>query len=200
MRADANTLGDRRLRVALDRPASLLDDAPMNPARTSMSLPTALLPPTLDEALVARLTALAEQLDGGARLGEADDWAAEFNRAAGTSFEVATFQGIYGAMEHADWVRSVLVRPVAARTEPPTRPEMIEIVARVMSAEGRESDHAFWLQILETHLHPRASDLIYWPGRFFGDGDDSRVMTPEQVVDAANEDLGRNNAPPEHGR
>ena len=157
-------------------------------------LRAALEAPTFDTALVARLGALASRLDGGMRNPEAASWVAEFNREASTDFKLAVFQGVYGAMRHEAWVRTVLARPLAESTPVPTDAEMIEIVRRVMAAEGDEGARAFWLRVLETHLHPRASDLLYWPGEFFGDGDDRRKMTPEEVVTAARADEGARRA------
>jgi len=29
------------------------------------------------------------------------------------------------------------------------------------------------------------TDLIYWPGVYFGDGDNSREMTPKEILDTA---------------
>ena len=71
-----------------------------------MNLRPELMPPVLDEALVARLAKLADQLDGNPD----EDKRAEFNRLAGTDIPSQEFQGIYGGDDHTDYVRRVLYR------------------------------------------------------------------------------------------
>ena len=60
-----------------------------------MHLRRELMPPTLDVALVTRLSDLAAGLDGAAP-GQREDDLAEFNRLAGTEISFEEFQGIYG--------------------------------------------------------------------------------------------------------
>ena len=66
-----------------------------------MELRPELMPPALDEALVARLARLAARLDG-AHPGLWEDDLAEFNRLAGTALPFEEFQGIYGGEDHKD--------------------------------------------------------------------------------------------------
>ncbi len=150
-----------------------------------MELRPELMPPRLDEAKIARLAKLAAQIDG-ANPGQWEDQLAEFNREAGTTFAFKDFQGIYGGQEHETWVRNVLSAPFQKRLPDITRPELVELVRRVNLAEGQEHEIYFWLKMLEQNLpDPRVSDLIFWPGEYFGDGDNSRKFTPEQLVDIA---------------
>jgi hypothetical protein len=150
-----------------------------------MELRSELMPPVLDEAKVARLGALAAQIDG-ARPGRWENDLAAFNAEAGTAFEFADFQGIYGGQDHDTWVRKVLAGPLTIRIPDITRAELMELTRRVMEADGAEHEIAFWLDMLALNLgDPRVSDLIYWPGEYFGDGNNARELTPEQVVDTA---------------
>ena len=41
------------------------------------------------------------------------------------------------------------------------------------------------MRVLEHHLDPRISDLIHWPGEYFGDGDNSRELSPQDILDIA---------------
>jgi hypothetical protein len=66
-----------------------------------MELRPELMPPALDEQLVARLAKLAAHLDGDPD----EELRAEFNRLAGTDIPMAEFQGIYGGEDHEDYVR-----------------------------------------------------------------------------------------------
>jgi hypothetical protein len=144
-----------------------------------------LMPPTLDEALVARLADLAATLDGSPSGGSEDDVAA-FNAEAGTSFAWLDFQGIYGAQDHDEWVRSVLAELHVHRVADITRAELVEMVRRVMSRDSEEYEVWFWLEMLEVNLpEPEIIQLIYYPGDYLGDGNNTRELTPEQIVDLA---------------
>jgi hypothetical protein len=151
---------------------------------TAMELRPELMPPKLDEAKVARLGKLAAQLDGGAD-GPWEEWLDKFNRLAGTDLQFKNFQKIYGAMEHDEWVRDILCRPYAKKLDGVTREEWLEVIRRVMNAAGEEHEQSFWLTLLEENLDPHISDLIFWPGEYFGDGDDSRELSPEQILEIA---------------
>jgi len=118
------------------------------------------MPPILDEAKVRHLAALAEQLDGAAP-GQWEEQLAEFNRAAGTSFTIEDFQGIYGGSDHADWVRRVLYRQSFDPIADLSNAEMAEIVSRVTACGP---GHDYFLELFLANCeHPAGSDLIFWP-------------------------------------
>ena len=81
-----------------------------------MGLRPDLMPPSLDESLVARLTELSEQIDCGHREQTREQLAA-FNRQAMTELEFIDFQGIYGGQDHDTWVRKVLATPFERRVQ-----------------------------------------------------------------------------------
>ncbi|QFY15048.1 hypothetical protein GBF35_50640 [Nonomuraea phyllanthi] len=58
-----------------------------------------------------------------------------------------------------------------------TRDELVEIIRRIMEAD-QETDYYFKL-LKVNGLHPRVSDLIFWPPEELWDA------TPEQIVDVA---------------
>lgn len=63
-----------------------------------------------------------------------------------------------------------------------TRERLVELVGKIMSAEGTEEEEDRMIEILESNvLHPRALDLIFHPQ---GEGLPADP-TPEQIVDAA---------------
>lgn len=125
-----------------------------------MQLRLELMPPTLDAALVARLTKLAANLDGAAA-GLQENDLAEFNRLAGTDIPFEEFQGIYGGEDHEDYVRRVLYRRHLAPDPSLTREEMVEIVSRVTACAD---DHDFFLELFVVNCnHPSGTNLIYWP-------------------------------------
>jgi hypothetical protein len=157
-----------------------------------MELRAELMPPVLDEARVRRLAQLASRLDG-ARLGPWEEDLAEFNRVAGTALAIRDFQGIYGAEEHENWVRRVLVWQAVRPVADIVRAELIEVVRRAMPQSGYEDREAY-MAIFEANVPmPRASNLIFYPsdydartntwdgGRSIGQYD----PTPEQIVEWA---------------
>jgi hypothetical protein len=146
-----------------------------------MELRTELIPPQLDETLVARLTRLADRLDG-ARPGERDDEVAEFNRLAGTTVPLAEFQGIYKSEDPSDFVRHVLFQRSLKPDPGLTRAEMAEIVSRVM-ASGE--DHDFYLELFLVNCkHPSGTDLIFWPN-LVAELPQSREPTALEIADLA---------------
>lgn len=58
-----------------------------------------------------------------------------------------------------------------------TRTELIELVERIISAEGSEAEIDDWLTIVQQHVpHPEISNLIFW---------NEEEWTPTQIVDEA---------------
>lgn len=142
--------------------------------------------PRLDEDLVRRLAELASHIDG-ARPGEADDELAEFNAAAGMSLGFDVFQGIYGGEEHDVWVRRILLTRLAPVVPDLTRDDLVAAFARILARNDRsEEDRDYLCATLQRSLDdPQIEELIDWPGEYFGDGDNSRSRTPEEMADAA---------------
>jgi hypothetical protein len=149
-----------------------------------MKLRPELMPPALDEEKVACLARLAGRLDG-ARPGECDEELEQFNREAGTAFDYLIFQGIYGSMDHDEWVRGVLVEEGVKVIPGITSAEFLEMIRRVCQSEGEEHETWFWGRLLELNLDPDIVNLIFWPGDYFDDGDDSRDLSPKQILDIA---------------
>jgi hypothetical protein len=158
-----------------------------------MELRPELMPPVLDEALVARLAELADKIDG-ARPGEWEAELAEFNRLAGTNIPFDHFQGIYGGDGHDVWVRRVLYHELIKPALDVTRAELVEIVRRCLPQNGYWDEHDAYMAVFDANV-PResASNLLCYPpdydgatntwggGRQMGEYD----PTPEQIVDWA---------------
>lgn len=150
-----------------------------------MELRQALMPPLLNEAKVARLADLAAEIDCGHQ-DQTGEQLAEFNREAMTNLAFIDFQGIYGGQDHETWVRQILAGPHEQRLTDITQPELTEMARRIMEGEGPEHATYFWLEMLALNIpDPRIIDLIYHPGEYFGDGDNKRELTPEQVIEIA---------------
>lgn len=140
--------------------------------------------PEPDENLVQQLADLAAKLDGGDEVADRQ-LLDEFNRLAGTSIPFSEFQGIYGAEEHSIYVRRVLV---AKETKPAAkldRDGLITMFAKVLSDPSDDAYLTYVFKTIEkTFGDTQVSDLVFWPGQYFGDGDNSRELTPEMMADA----------------
>jgi hypothetical protein len=148
-----------------------------------MELRADLMPPVLDEWLVARLTKIAEEIDCG-HPEKSLVQLAVFNKEAMTEFEFIDFQGIYGSQSHDVWVRKVLAKPYERRLKKVTKQELIEMARRVMEGDGPDHAIEFWLSMLEINIpNNRVSDLIFWPGEYFNDVNYSEDLSPEQVIE-----------------
>lgn len=56
-----------------------------------------------------------------------------------------------------------------------TKRQLIELVRRIMNAEGTEEEQDEMLDLFERSVpHPEISDLIFW---------DDRNLTPEEIVE-----------------
>ena len=155
-----------------------------------MELRPELMPPTLDERLVARLAKLAAHLDGDPD----EEKRAEFNRLAGTDIPMEEFQGISGGEDHADYVRRVLYYRLIKPAPGVTRAELAEVVRRAMPQNEFFDQHQAYMAVFDANV-PRAgaSNLIFYPpdydprtntwggGLPMGEYD----PTPEQIVEWA---------------
>ena len=148
-----------------------------------MELRSELMPPVLDEAKLERLADLADRMDG-AGPGQYDDELAEFNLLAGTDMAINDFQGIYGAEDHEDYVRRLLYRRSLAPSADLSRPEMVEIISRILAVRS-VAERDFYLELFELNCkHPSRSDLIYWPD-LVPDLPQGREPTAEEIADLA---------------
>jgi len=69
-----------------------------------------------------------------------------------------------------------------------TQQEMLEMIERVCDASGDELQIEFWLGCLRANTgDERISDMIFWPGSYFGDGNDARKMSPSEILSTASE-------------
>lgn len=158
-----------------------------------MELRPELIPPALDEALVARLARLAARLDG-AHPGLWEDDLAEFNPLAGTAIPFEEFQGIYGGMEHEDYVRRVLYYQCIKPAAGVTREELAEVVRRAMPQNEYFAQHEAYMAVFDANVPLKgASNLIFYPRDYdpatntWGGGRPANEYdpTPEQIVEWA---------------
>ncbi len=91
----------------------------------------------------------------------------------------------FGSVDAETFARDVLLNRLPIPTDL-SYDEMLELVRRISTVEGSEFQIGYWLSCLKANTHNgRISDLIYWPGEYFGDGDHSRELSPKEILDAA---------------
>jgi hypothetical protein len=140
--------------------------------------------PKLDEDLVQRLATIAASLDGGDEHADAS-LLHEFNQLAGTDIPFWEFQGIHGAEEHIDYVRRVLTDRATEASAGLDRQELAMMFAKVLSDPSDDSYLQYvFSTIKKTFGDPQISDLVFWPGEYFGDGNNQRELTPELMADS----------------
>ncbi|QDT63205.1 hypothetical protein [Calycomorphotria hydatis] len=145
-----------------------------------MELRLELLPPKLDEEVVVRLVELAVKIDGAAPE-LVDKELKAFNQLAQTSIPFVDFQGIYGAEEHEDWVRRILLEQRVKPVPSITYEELIEIAERMLNTQGTEQES--YMAIFDVNVPvPSASNLMFYPPSNY-DGDISEYEpTAQQLV------------------
>lgn len=73
-----------------------------------------------------------------------------------------------------------------------SRQEMIELIDRVCHASGDELQVEFWLACLRANTgDEKIADMIFWPGTYFGDGNDARDLSPGEILSSALEAGGK---------
>jgi hypothetical protein len=144
-----------------------------------MNLRPELLPPAVDQQ---RLTEISEEIERIAdlvhqgRRSETDEAVAAFNARTGHTYAVSAFVE-YGASRDLEEFALEAARPARPRVSDITRPELVEIVGRIMAGDP-ETD--YYLLLLEANVvHPRVSGLIFHPPAELQDA------SAEAIVDAA---------------
>ena len=67
-----------------------------------------------------------------------------------------------------------------------TEQEMLEMIERIWGAKGDEFQIGYWLACLRANTgDEKVSDLLFWPGAYFGDGNDDRDLSPSDILATA---------------
>jgi hypothetical protein len=102
-----------------------------------------------------------------------------------TTIEVTTSDacGAFGSISEEEWALGLLLQAIPF-PEQLTRDDMIDMIARV--CDGSDPEWACWYIDCVAHATgcPDVSDIIYYPGRYFGDDAHENVKASE-IVDAA---------------
>ncbi|HSZ59280.1 MAG TPA: hypothetical protein VK797_26800 [Tepidisphaeraceae bacterium] len=106
----------------------------------------------------------------------------EFTGRALTRFDV---DAAFGSVAPETFAAGLLVD----RTKIPrdlSEPEMLELLGRVCTSNGTEFQIGYWLNCLEVNTgDAQISGLVFWPGEYFRDGNNSREMSPSEMLAVA---------------
>jgi hypothetical protein len=73
-----------------------------------------------------------------------------------------------------------------------TEGEMLEMIERICTVKCDELQTEYWLECLRANTgDANISDLIFWPGEYFRDGNNSRRLLPSEVLATALRSGGR---------
>jgi hypothetical protein len=93
--------------------------------------------------------------------------------------------GAFGSCNAETWAKDLLVDESQIPTDL-SYEEMLELVGKIYTADGDEFQTVYWVRCLRVNTgDERVSDLIFWPGEYFGDGDNQRQMSPAEILDTA---------------
>ena len=148
-----------------------------------MKLRSELMPPVLDEEFVQRLASLADRLDGCQdEFENCDELLKQFNVEANTNLQFDDFHGVYGGMEHEEFVRLILNTPFEKVIPDISYDELLELTKRVCNVEDISPAVDFWRSLLRKNVHSKIGDLIFGDTKkYFGDD----APTPKQILDKA---------------
>ena len=67
-----------------------------------------------------------------------------------------------------------------------THQEMLEMIERISTAKGDQLQIQYWLVCLAASTgDDKISDLLFWPGSYFGDANDATSMSPVEILATA---------------
>jgi hypothetical protein len=93
--------------------------------------------------------------------------------------------GAFGTTDSETWAKDLVLDSPQIPTDLSYQ-EMLELIERVCRADGDEFQVCYWVECLKVNTgDEKISGLIYWPGEYFGDGNDSRELSPKAILDTA---------------
>lgn len=106
-------------------------------------------------------------------------------RIAGRPIGTYTVHAAFGSIEPSTFARKQLIDWNALPNDL-LHEEMLELVEHICNGSGDEFQSEYWLECLRINTaDDRISDLLFCPGEYFNDGNDSRVMSPAEILNTA---------------
>ena len=104
---------------------------------------------------------------------------------AGQSISKFSVESAFGSISPEGFARELICDLTAIPTNL-TPDEMLELIKHIITADGDTFQMWYWLQCLQVNTGDnKFSDLIYWPGEYFKDGNNAREMSPQEILDTA---------------
>jgi hypothetical protein len=145
-----------------------------------------LMEPVQDQEKLRQLLPLAEEVF---RLHEAGQSYAqqlkEISRLAGRIVGQHAVLAAFGTADHEYFARKLLIDWDKLPTDL-TRAEMLEVLEQLCAVTASPDIEEYWLKVLEVNTgDDQLTNLIYWPGIYFGDSYDGRELSPAKMLEVA---------------
>ena len=142
-----------------------------------------ILESTVKPEQLARITPLVEQIYALHEDGRSyDHLCTELSDLVGSGVTVFDVCSAFGSVDPQSFAHDLLVRAIAIPNDL-VHSEMLELVELLLEPKRGELRTAYWLACLTQNTgDPRFSNLIYWPGEYFHDGDNSRELSAEEII------------------
>ena len=104
---------------------------------------------------------------------------------AGRPIHEFALQSAFASVSHETFAKSQLVDWDDLPDEIAEQ-EMLEMIELISAGKGDEFQHQYWIACLRANTgDDKISDLLFWPGSYFGDGNDARIMSPSEILTTA---------------
>lgn len=144
---------------------------------------TQLLDPTAGDTRLIEAVALARDIYAHHEVGA--DYSKSLHRLgqiAGHPIHRFAVHSAFGSVKPESFAKRLLI----AWDQLPLdldRDEMLEMIENICGAKGEEFQIEYWIACLRANTgDEKLSDLIFWPGNYFGDGNQKRNMSPSEIL------------------
>jgi hypothetical protein len=140
----------------------------------------------VNDELIAQTTRLTEHIYALHESGRPyDPLLAELTALVGSVVTPFDVDSAFGSVSPRSFAHDLHVRSLAIPDDL-DRSEMLDLLNRVLNPKRGELRVPYWLACLARSTgDKKISDLIYWPGEYFQDGDNNRELSAEEILETA---------------
>lgn len=155
-------------------------------------IPERLIPPSISAEELEHFGDLCDEIENRADAGdELPGLLAEWNQRAGRAFELLEFTTYCEAMDKEEFVKQALM-PKPEKLDDLQFDEACAVVDAIVNAAVSVSETSYLLGLLEANFPAiGVSDLLFWPGEWFGKEPLDVELSSEQLVGYAMARSGR---------
>jgi len=145
-----------------------------------------LLETPVNDELIAQTTLLVEHIYALHESGlPYDPLLVELSAVVGSVVTLFDVCSAFGSVSPRSFAHDLHARSLAIPDDL-DRSEMLDLLRQLLNPKRGELRTSFWLACLARSTGDKnISNLIYWPGEYFQDGDNSRELTAEEILDTA---------------